>query len=104
MEIVSSIWKSKIRVKILRYLYEIHPSNSYSFEIGYHTKTRPPNIMGAIDGKMKRYRKDRSLIALGLVEEITENKRMRLFRITKLGKEVIDYLNKNNYWCVIKIR
>lgn len=87
--IIRSLRRSNIRKKIAEYLFEISPSCSYTSEIAYNIKTTPTNVIGAIRGMGTRYKTDESLIDLGLVEEKTTNKNIKLYGLTTFGKEII---------------
>jgi predicted transcriptional regulator with HTH domain len=81
--------RSNIRKKIAEYLFEISPSGSYTSEIAYSIKTTPTNVIGAIRGMGERYKEDESLIDLGIVEQVTGGKDVKLYKLTELGKEII---------------
>jgi hypothetical protein len=84
-----SLRRSNIRKRIAEYLFEISPSGSYTSEIAYNVKTTPTNVIGAIKGMGSRYKEEESLIGLKIVEQITSNKDVKLYKITDFGKEII---------------
>jgi len=88
--VIRSLRRSNIRKKIAEYLYEISPSGSYTSEIAYNCKTTPTNVIGAIKGMGTRYKTDESLIGLEIVEQITSNKDVKIYRLTEFGKEIIE--------------
>jgi len=92
--VVRSLRRSNIRKKIADYLYEISPSGSYTSEIAYNCKTTPTNVIGAIKGMGTRYKKDESLIELEIVELLTSGKDVKIYRLTDLGKEIIDSMKR----------
>ena len=92
--VVRSLRRSNIRKKIADYLFEISPSGSYTSEIAYNVKTTPTNVLGAIRGMGERYKKDESLIGLQIVEQVTGGKDVKLYRLTDMGKEIIENLRK----------
>lgn len=87
--VIRSLRRSNIRKKIAEYLFEISPSGSYTSEIAYSIKTTPTNVIGAIRGMGDRYKEEESLIDLGIVEQITGGKDVKLYRLTEMGKEII---------------
>jgi len=94
--VVRAMRRSKIRQKIVEYLFDISPSGSYTSEIAYHTKTTPTNVIGALRGMGTRYKKDESLLSLNIIEQVTpEHEDFKLYRITEFGKEIIDDLRDN---------
>lgn len=90
--VVRALRRSKIRQKIVDYLFDISPSGSYTSEIAYNVKTTPTNVIGAIRGMNTRYRDDESLISLNLVEQIAGGKHndIKLYRLTIFGKEIVE--------------
>jgi predicted transcriptional regulator with HTH domain len=95
--IIRSLRRSSVRKKIVDYLFEISPSGSYTSEIAFSVKTTPTNVIGAIRGMNTRYRNDESLISLNLVEQIEGGKHqdIKLYRLTYLGKEIVEGLREN---------
>jgi predicted transcriptional regulator with HTH domain len=87
--VIRSLRRSNIRKKIAEYLFEISPSGSYTSEIAYSIKTTPTNVIGAIRGMGERYKEDESLIDLGIVEQVTGGKNVKIYKLTELGKEII---------------
>jgi len=87
--VIRSLRRSNIRKKIAEYLFEISPSGSYTSEIAYNIKTTPTNVIGAIRGMGDRYKEDESLIDLGIVEQVTGGKDVKLYKLTDMGKEII---------------
>lgn len=87
--VIRSLRRSNIRKKIAEYLFEISPSGSYTSEIAYSIKTTPTNVIGAIRGMGDRYKVEESLIDLGIVEQVTGGKDVKLYRLTEMGKEII---------------
>ncbi len=94
--VVRSLRRSNIRKKIAEYLYEISPSGSYTSEIAYNCKTTPTNVIGAIKGMGTRYNTEESLIGLEIVEQITSNKNIKIYRLTDFGKEIIESILPSN--------
>jgi len=93
--VVRALRRSKIRQKIVEYLFDISPSGSYTSEIAYHTKTTPTNVIGAMRGMGTRYKRDESLISLDIIEQMQSgNEDIKLYRITDFGKEVIGFLKE----------
>ncbi|MEF8879781.1 MAG: archaellum operon transcriptional activator EarA family protein [Candidatus Thermoplasmatota archaeon] len=86
-----SLRRSKVRKKIVEYLFEISPSGSYTSDIAYNVKTTPTNVIGAIRGMKSRYRGEESLLGLDIVErvEIDSNKNIKIYRLTDFGKEIL---------------
>jgi predicted transcriptional regulator with HTH domain len=90
--VIRSLRRSNIRKKIADYLFDISPSGSYTSEIAYNIKTTPTNALGAIRGMGTRYKKEESLIALELVEQVTRGKEVKIYKLTDFGKEIIGSL------------
>ena len=93
--VVRALRRSKIRQKIVEYLFDISPSGSYTSEIAYHTKTTPTNVIGALRGMGSRYKKDESLLSLDIIEQISSGSNdIKLYRITDFGKEMVGLLKE----------
>lgn len=92
--VMRSLRRSNIRKKIAEYLFEISPVASYISEIAENIKTAPTNVIGAIRGMDSRYKKEESLMALKLVEKVKSGNDIKLYKITKYGKEIISNLRK----------
>jgi len=92
--VIRSLRRSNVRKKITEYLYDISPSGSYTSEIAYNCKTTPTNVIGAIRGMGTRYKVDESLIGLEIVEQITSGKDVKIYKLTDLGKEIIEDMKK----------
>jgi len=92
--VIRSLRRSNIRKKIAEYLFEISPSGSYTSEIAYSIKTTPTNVIGAIRGMGDRYKEDESLIDLGIVEQLTGGKNVKLYKLTEMGKEIIGSIKR----------
>ena len=92
--VVRSLRRSNVRKKITDYLFDIGPSGSYTSEIAYNIKTTPNNVLGAIRGMGTRYKIDESLISLEIVEQISSNKDIKIYRLTEFGKEIVEALRK----------
>jgi predicted transcriptional regulator with HTH domain len=88
--VVRALRRSNVRKKIAEYLFDISPSSSYTSEIAYNIKTTPTNVIGAIRGMGSRYKEDESLLGLGLIEEKSGGKNIKLYGLTPFGKEVIE--------------
>jgi len=92
--IVRALRGSEIRKKIAEYLFDIHPSSSYTSEIAYRIKTTPTNTIGALRGMGTRYKEEDSLLNLNMVEEKKCDNNIRLYGLTLFGKEVMKSLYK----------
>jgi len=88
--VIRSLRRSNIRKKIVDYLFDISPSGSYTSEIAYNVKTTPTNVIGAIRGMGTRYKVEESLIALELVEKVTNGKEVKIYKLTDFGKEITE--------------
>ena len=93
--VIRALRRSYIRKKIAEYLLKISPSTSYTSEIAYNVKTTPTNVIGAIRGMDSRYKTDDSLLSLEIVEEKNGGNNIRLYGLTKFGKEVMELYKKN---------
>ena len=95
--VIRALRRSSIRKKIVKYLFDISPSSSYTSEIAHNVKTTPTNVIGAIRGMDSRYRIDDSLIGLNIVEQIEGNRQdIKLYRITDFGKEILRNINEHS--------
>jgi predicted transcriptional regulator with HTH domain len=92
--VIRSLRRSNIRKKIAEYLFEISPSGSYTSEIAYSIKTTPTNVIGAIRGMGDRYKENESLIDLGIVEQFTGGKNVKIYKLTEMGKEIIGAIKR----------
>jgi predicted transcriptional regulator with HTH domain len=90
--VVRSLRGSKVREKIVDYLFDISPSGSYISDIAYNVETSPSNVIGALRGMNLRYKHDESLISLNIVELIKKNNTtdLKLYRLTEFGKEILE--------------
>ena len=94
--IIRALRRSSIRKKIVKYLFDISPSSSYTSEIAHNVKTTPTNVIGAIRGMDSRYRIDDSLIGLNIVEQIEGVRQdIKLYRITDFGKEILRNISEH---------
>ena len=94
--VIRALRRSNVRKKIAEYLFDISPSCSYTSEIAYNVKTTPTNVIGAIRGMESRYREEESLLGLGLVEEKSGGKNIRLYALTQFGKEIVESVVRKN--------
>ena len=92
--IMRSLRRSSVRKKIADYLFEISPSGSYTSDIAYNVKTTPTNVIGALRGMNSRYRDDESLLSLNLVEMIESGKNVKIYKLTDLGKDIIQSMKE----------
>jgi predicted transcriptional regulator with HTH domain len=92
--IMRSLRRSSVRKKIADYLFDISPSGSYTSDIAYNVKTTPTNVIGAIRGMNSRYRDDESLLSLHLVEQINSGKNVKIYKLTELGKEIVQSMRE----------
>nr|WP_048058004.1 archaellum operon transcriptional activator EarA family protein [Methanothermococcus okinawensis] len=89
--ILRSLNKSKLRKKILFFLYKIHPQGVYLSELSRWVNSDPSNVLGCLKGMGTRYNGSYSLIEMGLVECIDEAG-MKIYVITRYGKNIVEYL------------
>jgi len=92
--VIRSLRRSNIRKRIAEYLFDISPSGSYTSEIAYNVKTTPTNVIGAIRGMGERYKEDESLISLEIVEQISNRRDVKIYKLTDFGKEIIESLKR----------
>jgi len=86
-EVRISLRKSKVRREVLRYLVEIHPKKVYASEIVKETDLRINDVCGALNGSSNRYKKESSLVELGLVEK-DEREGTCFYSATERGKKM----------------
>ncbi len=94
--VIRALRRSNVRKKIANYLFDISPSSSYTSEIAYNVKTTPTNVIGAIRGMESRYKTEESLIKLGIVEENTQSKNIRLYSLTSFGKDILEAIKERD--------
>ena len=90
--VIRALRRSNVRKKVADYLFDISPSYSYTSEIAYSVKTTPSNVLGAIRGMESRYRQEESLLSLNIVEMKNTNSNIKLYGITRFGREIIESL------------
>ena len=66
-DIIRSINRSILRVKVLHALWNRYPDSMYLYEIAQHCLSDSSNVKGALMGFGIRYDPDLSLVGLGLV-------------------------------------
>ena len=92
--VVRSLRRSNVRKRIAEYLFEINPSGSYTSDIAHNIKTTPTNVIGAIRGMNSRYREDESLIGLKLVVQVDASKKLKIYKLTDFGKDIIESMKE----------
>ena len=70
--IIRSLMRSKLRMKILRHLFDIYPNTSYISEIARSLNSDPSNVSGSMVGLGERYSSNLSLLSLNLITEDKE--------------------------------
>jgi len=85
--IIFSLRKSKARREVLEYLVNIHPDKTYISLISKSTDIGINEGYGTLNGVKGRYKKENSLISLGLVDKEMKNG-ICLYYATPLGVEV----------------
>lgn len=85
-ELIFALKKSSARRTVLTYLINIYPGNSYPSEIARKTCLRINEVCGALNGSPNRYKKENSLVNLGLVEKV-EGENLSLYVATDAGKK-----------------
>ena len=92
-EIVRSIMKSRLRVSILRYLWDKYPQKAYLSEITRGIRSDASNTHGALNGMNNhRWAVELSLVTLGLVEKINKYYKLNSEKI----QDIQDILNMVN--------
>ncbi|WP_018154200.1 helix-turn-helix domain-containing protein [Methanothermococcus thermolithotrophicus] len=89
--IIRSLNKSKLRKKIMYFLYRIYPNGIYLSELSRRVNSDPSNVLGCLKGMGNRYNGNSSLVELGLVECVSKEG-MKIYIMTEYGKNVIEYL------------
>jgi predicted transcriptional regulator with HTH domain len=84
-EVIFSLRRSKVRRDVLAYLVSVYPKYSYISEIARETELRINEVCGALNGSSNRYKKEISLVELGLVEK-EEREGVWLYAATDAGK------------------
>lgn len=85
--IIFILRKSKARREVLEYLVNIHPDKAYVSIISKSTNIGINEVYGALNGVKGRYKKENTLISLGLVGKEAKNG-ICLYYATPLGIEV----------------
>jgi len=98
-EIKSSLRKSRLRREVLSFLASIYPEASYSYEVSRALGISATQVLGVIKGLPKSYEPKKSLLALGLVEEVDcyAIGRIKFYRISKLGLSIVNFLRQEPY-------
>ncbi len=78
---------------MLFYLYNVYPNSDYLSNISKMIRSDATNVLGCIKGMGNRYNGSSSLIELGLVE-VVERDGFKYYRITELGRKVVEYVKK----------
>jgi len=86
--IIRALNKSELRRKVLFYLDAIFPNHTYLSELARGIRSDPANVLGCLKGLGNRYNGNRSLIELGLVEGLEQN-RFKYYGLTRYGKDVV---------------
>jgi len=90
--VIRSINRSELRKRILFYLDQIYPSPTYLSEIARMVKSDPSNVKGALSGLGNRYNGSSSLVSLGLVEIVNDDRGFKYYRLTEYGRRVVKLL------------
>ncbi len=96
-EAVFSLRRSRVRREVLSFLARIHPRASYPSEIARAINARADQVLAALRGYGTRYRRDISLLGLGLVREVGRGPKLTLYAATEKGVRVVAYLNMVEY-------
>jgi predicted transcriptional regulator with HTH domain len=88
-QIMRSLKKSRVRTRIIMYLYKIYPDSSYPSDISRQTKIDPTNVIGGLRGMGSRYNETNSLIGIKLVEEVQLDG-ATYYKLTDTGKELME--------------
>ena len=91
-EVVAPLRKSKVRRTVLSYLVSIYPHYSYPSEIARNADLRPTDVCGVLNGLSDRYKKENSLVDLGLVEK-SRKKNGHFYNATEMGCTMWRLLN-----------
>ena len=86
-KIIFSLRKSKVRREVLGYLVNVHPNKVYISVISKSTEIGINEVYGALNGVKGRYKKENTLISLGLVDKEIKNG-ICLYYATPFGVEV----------------
>ena len=92
-EVLRSLRRSRVRTEIVMYLYKIYPKASYPAEISRNTGIDPTNVLGGLRGMGNRFDAESSLLTQGIVEKV-EHKKATYYRLSKLGKALIESMQK----------
>ena len=96
-EVIRCIMRSKMRINILRYLWNKYPQKAYLSEITRGIRSDFSNTHGALNGMNNhRWAKELSLVSLGLVEKININKGTYYKLNSEKIQDIQDILNMVN--------
>ena len=84
-----SLKKSRVRIEVMTYLYNIYPNTSYPYDISRQTGIDSTNIIGALRGMGDRYKNSNSLVEMGLVDKV-ENGDVTYYKLSDQGKRFIE--------------
>ncbi len=90
-----SLKKSKLRCDVQAYVNSISPEGASSRQIATTLGYPERNVIGALIGEGIRYKREDSLVGMGLIEckeEMVQGYRIPMFYSTKAGRDIEDRL------------
>ncbi|ABR54194.1 conserved hypothetical protein [Methanococcus vannielii SB] len=93
--VLRSLKKSKLRKKVLYFLYDSYPNGTYLSELSRKVRSDPANVLGCLKGMNTRYNGSSSLIELGLIVYIEEDG-IKIYKMTEYGKNIVKYLKESD--------
>jgi hypothetical protein len=72
LQTLAKVKRSRIRREVLRYLVLEYPEMTNASSIAFELRSHLIDVCGVLHGALPRYREEDSLVALGLIEEITK--------------------------------
>lgn len=98
-EIVKSLKRSMVRTRILVFIYRQYFRQANLKLICKDLRICPGNVLGALVGYKKRYKKEASLVGLGLMERMEtdmEGNKIIQYRITEKGVSIASMLENES--------
>lgn len=92
--VIRSLMRSNVRSDIIRYLAKKYPNSAYLAEIEKAIKSSRCHLLGALFGKDDKYSEEHSLVALGLVDVLTDDG-YKYYVLTGRGLKVAQNLSQN---------
>jgi predicted transcriptional regulator with HTH domain len=92
--VLRALRRSRVKRDVLSYLCSIYPESAYPALIADAVGASYENVVGALRGLGERYRREDSLLGLGLVEEVSIG-RAKFYRVRDGAVEICRSLTRH---------